>query len=198
MVYSLLAATLAAVAATSPLARPAVMQQPPPDPGLYHPGYMPDSSLPAIEGNASAPITVTVKKATPSFDEENAPQPDHFPFTITAKDMDTWKRNADNTSAQFADPDLLCAPYGTQEYSVDFGPNKRGTTNNVATWDLQVSGLLIPANHQQSAGGPIHHDEKHYVNSYQIFNGPRDAQYNDLNDDPIIVLQTIIRPAYND
>ena len=181
--------TVAALLAVSPISHPSFVQDDPDGPD----GYVPLASTPIITGQASGPITVTVKTQPTPESPQNHVDPDTFPFTITGKDLETWKRVSDNTTAQFADPLLICYK-GTEQWPTMSGPSFRGTsTDNVGTWDLVAVGIVHTD--QTIKGGPYYHPAQTYINNYTLANSASNRDAN-LNDDPITVQQTIIRPAY--
>ena len=188
MVYSFLSATLAAIAAALPLTSPAVKQADPPPPDDFFP-YI---SAPAMTAQASAPITLTVKYRTPGH-----PNPaDASPYTITGKDMDTWKNPSSSQTLEVADH-MGCSKE-TEQYPVRSDPAFRGTSpDNISTWDVVVSGLSV-IDPGSNARRTI--PEQVYVNKYLVANVALKGEIRDgqkQNDAPIEVSQTIIRPAYD-
>ena len=186
MFYSFLPATLTAIAAALPLSYPAVVQQDPPEDDFF-----PYVSAPALTAQASAPITLTVKYRTP-----NQPNPaDAFPFTITGKDMDTWKNPSNNQTLEVADH-MVCTR-GAEQYAVSSGPNFRGTSqDNTATWDVIVFGrsILDPGPNRKTV------PEQVFVNKYLVANIAVQGEVRNAekqNDVPIEVTQTIILPAHD-
>lgn len=77
--------------------------------------YIPHSSISAISGSASAPITLTIKRKLQD-DTQLPPAPDTFNFAVTGKDLDTWIAQVGGTQSQFND--TLFITSGTEDYPI--------------------------------------------------------------------------------
>ena len=152
-------------------------------------GYVPDSNLPALTGQASAPVTLTITFSGGTTVDVEPKQATIHTYTITGKDMDTFVAVAGGASMQFADPAMMCTKINEQ-YPSQNGPVKRGSDpSGLFTWDLVVFGILKPVN------TPVK-PARTYLNTYSIENDATGAGRDiRLNDVPLTVSQTIIKPA---
>lgn len=153
-------------------------------------GYVPYSPNPSIAGTASAPTTLTVKRA--AAPDDDPPAADTFPYTITGKDTDTWVAIIGGAYKEFVDN--LSLAVISEEYTPTGGPIFRGIdpTSNISTWDFVVKGLSLPF-YLISPEIP----QRICVNKYRLYNDTSvSPRYVAQNDTALIVSQTIIVPAH--
>jgi hypothetical protein len=159
-------------------------------------GYVPFSAQPAITGSAQAPINIPIKRRPQQQEEVPAPvvYPDTFTFAITGRDMDTWRNPVGGATSEFSDHLTLSCVVQYEEYPTVSGPNQRGVASDgTATWDVVGEGVVIDAAPLKNPAPAVV-----YVNTYKIRDNstPSSSRNVTLNDGPIYVQQTLIRPAY--